>query len=395
MSKYNVALNIEDRNSLTLLLKRIKSGSTVLEFGCANGRMTSYMKNEMGCRVYAVELDANAAKDAEPHTEKLIVGNIDTLEWMEEYGNIRFDYIIFADVLEHLYDPQKILTICLSLLKEEGSILVSVPNTAYNSIIIELINGQFTYRPTGLLDDTHIRFFTRQSFEKLAEKCGLHIAYESAVFLPPISSEFGDSYSTVPSQIASILKNRPDGEAYQLIYELRPKQCERITEYSATDMIDGKFFAQLFFDFGEGYSEENSVRSKVASLNTESVFTLDLPEGVSGVRFDCLNDSCIADISASASGRNLKALSSNALIAEDNVFYFDSQDPQIYYGAPTGKQLIFTVSFMKTGEQAAGISLKKCCDSVREKLTEIESRYLLLKIPRILKKIIKKIKNNI
>ena len=164
MSKYDCELNLEDRNSLSVLVGKVKPNSLVLEFGPANGRMTKYMKERLNCKVYAVEIDEDAAKDAAQYTEKIIVDSIENYRWQEEFKDLQFDYIIFADVLEHLYYPEKVLKSVRDFLREDGSILVSIPNIAHNAIIINLLKNEFNYHPTGLLDDTHIRFFTKKTF---------------------------------------------------------------------------------------------------------------------------------------------------------------------------------------------------------------------------------------
>ena len=109
MSKYDCELNLKDRNSLSILVERIKTNSVVLEFGPANGRMTKYMKEQLNCKVFAVEIDEQSARDAAQYTEKIVLDSIENYSWKEEFKNIKFDYIIFADVLEHLYFPEEVL----------------------------------------------------------------------------------------------------------------------------------------------------------------------------------------------------------------------------------------------------------------------------------------------
>ena len=232
MSKYDCELNLKDRNSLSILIERVRPNSIVLEFGPANGRMTKYMKEQLNSKVYAVEIDEDSAKDAEKYTEKIIVDSIENYTWKEEFKNIKFDYIIFADVLEHLYYPEKVLLNVKEFLKEDGSVLVSIPNIAHNSIIINLLKNEFNYNPTGLLDNTHIRFFTKKTFDELIEKTGYFISYETAIFLNPENTEFRNSYDELQPEISQYLRNLPCGEIYQLIYEFGKKQTDKISEFS-------------------------------------------------------------------------------------------------------------------------------------------------------------------
>jgi O-antigen biosynthesis protein len=132
-----------------------------------------------------------------------------------------YDYIIFADVLEHLLHPENVLTNCKYILSKAGSVWISIPNIAYNGVIIELLNDKFTYRETGLLDNTHLRFFTINSLDKMVKKCGFKIANEHNLKNHLKNSEFRDAYTQVPPQIASYLKFRPSGEVYQMVWELK------------------------------------------------------------------------------------------------------------------------------------------------------------------------------
>ena len=170
MSKYNFDLDLESKNSISVILNRIKPNSTILEFGPAHGRMTKYLRDTLNCKVYAVEIDEKAAKHAEQFTEKIIIDSIETYSWEKAFAGIEFDYIIFADVLEHLYHPGKVLERIRNFLKEDGSILISIPNIAHNAIILGLMKGEFNYGPVGLLDDTHIRFFTKKTFDAFSNQ---------------------------------------------------------------------------------------------------------------------------------------------------------------------------------------------------------------------------------
>lgn len=134
LGKYNFDLELIHQNSLLLILEQVQTNSLVLEFGPANGRLTKYLKEELGCKVYLAELDEQAGREALAYGEDLVVGDIENYEWLTRYRDIRFDYLIFADVLEHLRNPLDVLVQAKLLLKEDGSVLLSVPNFAHNAI---------------------------------------------------------------------------------------------------------------------------------------------------------------------------------------------------------------------------------------------------------------------
>jgi len=221
MSKYDYELDLKTRNSLSILVSRIKQGSLVLEFGPANGRMTRYLKEQLNCIVYAVEIDKQSAKDVATYTEKIIVDSIENYSWQKEFKGLKFDYIIFADVIEHLYYPEKVLKSINAFLASDGSILISIPNISHNSVVMGLLKNEFNYSPLGLLDNTHIRFFTKKTFDSLIEKCGYFRAYETATYQQPENTEFNYKYSDFNNAIANYLASLEHGEIYQLIYELK------------------------------------------------------------------------------------------------------------------------------------------------------------------------------
>ena len=221
---------MKTQNSNSVILNNIKPGTKVFEMGCAHGRMTKYLKETLGCRVSVAEVDTEAAEVASQWAEKAYVGyegldfgDVEASSFWHGKDN-DYDYVIFADVLEHLLQPQEVLRNSKVLLKPGGSIWISIPNIAYNGVIIDLINDKFTYRETGLLDNTHLRFFTINSLDKMVKKAGFKIVNEQNLKNFLRNSEFKDAYTQVPPQVATFLKFRPTGEVYQMVWELEPNE---------------------------------------------------------------------------------------------------------------------------------------------------------------------------
>lgn len=159
----------EVRNLIPADAKRI------LDVGCARGRLGRALKAERReCHVTGVELNANAASDAEKVLDRVIRGRIDDLP-TDEIAPESFDCIVFADVLEHLRNPRAVLEKCQTWLAPGGSIVVSVPNSRHHSVVTGLIEGNWTYERAGLLDDDHMRCFTRRELEKLFYRSGLEL----------------------------------------------------------------------------------------------------------------------------------------------------------------------------------------------------------------------------
>lgn len=358
MSKYDCELNLEDRNSLSVLVARIKPNSIVLEFGPANGRMTKYMKEQLNCKVYAVEIDKDAAKDTKQYTEKIVVDSIENYRWQEEFIDLQFDYIIFADVLEHLYYPKKVLKSVREFLREDGSILVSIPNIAHNAIIINLLKNEFNYNPTGLLDDTHIRFFTKKTFDELIEKSGYFTSYETAIFMNPQNTEFENSYNEVIPEISEYLQNLPCGEIYQLIYEMKKNEVERISDFSDEYKVYSKNFIQLFIEDENGISEENSIKTAVEQHNESQKFEFDLQDKkyINNLRLDPLHDYCIIKINKILlDDVEIKTVQSNACYVDENIYYFNTIDPEIYINISDDKKvdkMTVDLEYFHIGEDA-------------------------------------------
>lgn len=159
-----------NRAIISLIDKKPDEAFRVLEIGCSKGDTLLDIKEEYpNSEVYGVELDDNAAKLASNFCEA-ITGNIENEDL--PYEEESFDYIIMADVLEHLHDPAKSLEYVKRFLKPDGKFLASIPNVQHISVIKDLLKGYFTYTPVGLLDHTHIHLFTWYEISRMFDSCG-------------------------------------------------------------------------------------------------------------------------------------------------------------------------------------------------------------------------------
>ncbi len=222
MGKYTHMLDMDGDNSAAQILRQVAPNTTVLEFGPASGYMTEYMKETLNCDVHIVEINEEDGKEASQFAKSALIGPVDgDIEDYNWTGIEPCDYIIFADVLEHLYNPWQVLEAATALLKEGGSILISIPNISHNSVIIDLINGKFNYRELGLLDSTHIRFFTRESLLYMVQYAGLRVEKEMNTFCAVEHTEFKNNLTDVPEEVSKALQERPDGILYQFVWELK------------------------------------------------------------------------------------------------------------------------------------------------------------------------------
>ena len=183
----NVELHNEEalgeNNSLAKMLIFIGTNKRVIDFGCASGYFSELLTTK-GCIVTGVEINPEAAKLAEQYCQQVIVADLDFVSLQEILPNQLFDVAIFGDVLEHLRNPWQILKETKSLLKPDGYVVASIPNIAHGSIRLSLLQGKFEYSELGILDNTHLRFFTRKTVEELFEKSGYLIELTDRTTLP-------------------------------------------------------------------------------------------------------------------------------------------------------------------------------------------------------------------
>lgn len=166
------------------IIKYIKGESNkVLDVGCALGINGKYLlDNHLASEVVGIEYDENMAQEASVSNTKVFCGDLNDGKFRESVlkANYTFDYILFGDILEHLYDPLKVLTELKSMLKSNGKIIISIPNIGHIELFIQVfIKGTWPKNDRGIFDKTHLRWFTRKDVFSLAESANLEVvAYE-------------------------------------------------------------------------------------------------------------------------------------------------------------------------------------------------------------------------
>lgn len=151
-----------------------KPSLRALDVGCDTGRLGEGLK-KMGLAVDGVEMDPDAARLAAGRLDRVVTGSIlDSSVFQSLEGP--YDIIIFADVLEHLPKPETVLDGIKALLADGGEVYASLPNVANFRVRIPLLFGRFQYTEIGILDKTHLRFFTRQTAQELFTGAGYEVA---------------------------------------------------------------------------------------------------------------------------------------------------------------------------------------------------------------------------
>jgi 2-polyprenyl-3-methyl-5-hydroxy-6-metoxy-1,4-benzoquinol methylase len=151
-------------------------GLKVLEIGAGYGATLSYLKEKnIAEEVVGVDIPSNKGTSPFKNIDQFFYEDIEKFEFKQYEGY--FDYIILADVLEHLIHPREVLEKMQHLLKDEGEVLISIPNIRHwKGVSKVFLKGDFTYEESGLFDYTHLRFFCKKNIKELVEKSGFQIS---------------------------------------------------------------------------------------------------------------------------------------------------------------------------------------------------------------------------
>lgn len=339
MNKYDFGYELEKNSSNYWAFQKIRRGSKVLEIGSSNGRLTKHLKEELDCIVDIIEINEEAGAAAAVFARRAFLGiesgNIESSDCLDQLSGEDYDYIVFLDVLEHLVFPEKALKEMHSLLREEGSILISIPNIAYNSIIINLLKNKFEYTNLGILDDTHLHYYTWRSFTELAHKAGYRIAENSAIQRLVGDTEIKNSYEDIPKTVASFLRTRDQADVYQLLFELK-KSGEDCPALKVTNLDYTLYTAQAYW----GESCDSLELKKRYFIDPHTVhLEIEPDRSESKLRVDLLNTNCvIADLriigyDVCKKEYEINVENMNGVEITQGMYAFEAKDPQIYFSA--------------------------------------------------------------
>jgi len=215
--KYDTEIDLANMNTSHALMADMVGGNKrVLDVGCATGYMARALV-ERGCVVSGLENDAAAGAEAAPHLDKLVVADLETADLVESFGAGRYDVVLFGDVLEHVRDPLAVLRKARPLLAPGGSVIASIPNVAHGSVRLALLRGRFDYQPLGLLDQTHLRFFTRRSVEELFLDAGMIAVEIRRTTAGLFESHVPIDENDYPPELIETVLEDPEALTYQFV----------------------------------------------------------------------------------------------------------------------------------------------------------------------------------
>lgn len=165
----------------------------LLEVGCGSGAFAAGLKEQRKAagsqaEVWGVEMEKSAARRASKNLDRVLQGDVASV--LDELPTGYFDCVILNDVIEHVLEPAELLQSLRPLLKPGGCLVASIPNVRYFFNVVDLaVHGRWDYTDEGILDRTHLRFFTRSSMVRLLEESGF-VVEKSAGINPTGSIKF-------------------------------------------------------------------------------------------------------------------------------------------------------------------------------------------------------------
>jgi len=217
--------SLDVNTSYAQILHFVEGSPKVVDFGCGPGNLARFLA-QRGCSVFGVEINPDSGGLAREYCADVLIADLETASPLKLFPTERFDVAIFADILERLRKPERLLAETLRILGPGGYVIASIPNIAHGAVRLAMLKGEFNYEGIGALDEAHLRFFTRKTMETLFERAGFFIE-DIAHTTAPI---FGSSGVMVPAleradfsdEITAKIAAEPDSDTLQFIVKAVP-----------------------------------------------------------------------------------------------------------------------------------------------------------------------------
>jgi len=214
----------DPNSSYEMMLAFVEPSMRVLDLGCGPGSFARQLVAR-GCTVTGVDVNPEHALSARAYCADVRLADLENVALEELFPVERFDAAICADILEHLRNPNRLLGEIAKVLAPGGALLASIPNIAHGAVRLALLAGNFDYQPFGILDDTHVRFYTLKSAVALLEDAGYRIEaisrttapiFDPAAFLVPMVAreDFLDAAERVEAD--------PESTTLQFVIKAKP-----------------------------------------------------------------------------------------------------------------------------------------------------------------------------
>lgn len=172
--RFDPAYHMKPRTEVMSFLS--EPPGTVLDIGCGGGATGKAIKEKFpGTRVVGIEMNPHAAEHARQWLDRVVSARVEDVEPARDFPGERIDTVLLLDVLEHMYDPWSALARIRGWLSPGTRVVASVPNVRNLATMSQIAGGRFDYDASGVLDITHLRFFTRATLHDLFAQTGYDV----------------------------------------------------------------------------------------------------------------------------------------------------------------------------------------------------------------------------
>ncbi len=242
--RYQTPINLNNRNnSHTLAYEHIYRADgkrlNILEVGCSTGHLGRALR-EKGHRVVGIEPQLEAAAVANQHLDEVYCGTVE--QFFAEHPDRSFEAIIFGDVIEHLADPEMVLRRVQRQLSSGGTMTISVPNVAHASMRAMMLEGRWDYGSLGIMDQTHLKFFTQDSLVHMLSRARLKVEQMSATTQTASNVSKAFSMGLSPKSIAwvELLSQDRSRDIFQFVVTATAAPDEKAAAAANTPWLDGR-----------------------------------------------------------------------------------------------------------------------------------------------------------
>lgn len=227
---YEYDVDLESDSAAAAVIRFVKPNSRVLEIGAGSGAISRHLVGTKKCELVALEHNPASVEKLKAFCSSVHMLDLNDETWPQQLvsalpaGSGLFDYVIAADVLEHLYDPWSVLRLMKTLLKPDGRVILSLPHASHSAVLTAFYNGDVQMNEWGLLDKTHIRFFGLHNIDGLYDSAGMSVVNVHYVLKHPEETEFAEHWRKLPEDVRSVLIRRPISDIYQVVTEAMPRE---------------------------------------------------------------------------------------------------------------------------------------------------------------------------
>jgi 2-polyprenyl-3-methyl-5-hydroxy-6-metoxy-1,4-benzoquinol methylase len=254
----------------------IPEKSKVLDIGCSSGNFGVELIKRKNCTVDGIELDKKDFAVAKKKLRKVYQKNVET----DNLNDLDKDYdvIYFGDVIEHLKDPIPTLERIKVLLKPKGHILFSIPNMGHVGVRLDLLKGEFNYTETGLLDKTHLHFYTQDEVVRVFNEAGYKIEVLDFVqkdYPRALLKKYLNDLGLEPKDKFYNSMSKTNASAFQFVGTAIPskKSHQKLKEFGPIDLFEG-FYTNMKNDY---QNQINELNNEIKNLNSTLKYKISHP----------------------------------------------------------------------------------------------------------------------